>query len=119
MNKSRFGISVFVLASAVALAEAAPHNGNAGPLSQASAAGHVRWSDAQAQGTVGEGARAEKRKAAPSGPGLQFHRYPPRLRGALMQAALPPWGRRGLGHGPRAHRGSAPRQRRQARQTGD
>jgi hypothetical protein len=81
MNKSGFGISVLVLASAVALAEAAPRNGNVGPLSQDSAARQARWLDAQtqAQGTDDAGARAENRKAVPSGPGLQFHRYPVRL----------------------------------------
>jgi hypothetical protein len=83
MKKPGFCILALVLACSAARTGAAPHNGAVRHLSQAGAAApesaQVRQSGAsvQVQGTPGEESRAHGRKAAPSGPGLQFHRYPP------------------------------------------
>lgn len=83
MKKRGFCILALVLAGSAARTGAAPHNGAVRHLSQADAAapesGPVRQPGAsvQVQGALGEESRAHKRKAAPSGPGLQFHRYPP------------------------------------------
>lgn len=84
MNKLGSGISLLVFACAAAQVEAAPCNGDVGGRSVVATAsrlsdrvpGHVRHPDAFAQGTGGSGSRVDAPKAAPSGPGLQFHRYP-------------------------------------------
>lgn len=82
MSNKELGVSVLVLASVVGMAEAAPRNGDVFQAVQVSAADQVhaqtQRSQAQLPGKGSDGHPAEKSKAAPNGPGLQFHRYPPR-----------------------------------------
>ena len=82
MKKVGFRVSMMVLAFAGGVASAAPRDRDAVDLAEAGVAGSepkqtLRLGGSPA-GTDCEQGRAEKPRAMPSGPGLQFHRYPAR-----------------------------------------
>lgn len=84
MKRPGFCILALALACSAAQTGAAPHNGDVRQLSQAGAVvpefAQMGQSGVPVSGQGGEGEtpRAHRPRATPSGPGLQFHRYPRR-----------------------------------------
>ena len=82
MKKLGLGVSMMILVLAGGVAGAAPPDRDAVDLADAAMAGpapeQIARLDGPPHGTGCERGRAEKSRAKPTGPGLQFHRYPAR-----------------------------------------